>query len=124
MSNHTCIRVFADPDHIAECQQRLLELETQMKSITNIIGLAGNEVRFKILFLLQDKGKQCVCDLSDILSMKIPAISQHLRKMKDGKLVTSNKVGATVFYQLTPGTLQVMQSLFDQVIRTQVEETP
>ncbi|WP_431217102.1 ArsR family transcriptional regulator [Puia sp. P3] len=47
-------------------------------------ALAGNEVRLKILHLLEEEKELCPCDLSDMLGMSIPAISQHLRKMKDG----------------------------------------
>ncbi len=33
----------------------------------------------------------CVCELVDILQMSQPAISQHLRKLKDSDLVKETK---------------------------------
>ncbi len=56
----------------------------------NVLSHAGNEVHQKILFLLSKEKEFCVCDLSDTPSMKIPAISQHLRKMKDSKIIQPN----------------------------------
>ena len=96
-----CIRVLADVNQINQCKEDLSKVENQTKSISNILGLAGNEVRLKILFLLHQEGEMCPCDLSDILNMTVPAISQHLRKLKDGGMVVAKKVGQTVFYSLT-----------------------
>jgi DNA-binding transcriptional ArsR family regulator len=49
--------------------------------------------------------------------MTVPAISQHLKKLREGGLVTSEKVGQTVFYSLVEDNIQVikpvLKSLFD-----------
>ena len=41
-----------------------------------------------------------VCELVDILQMSQPAISQHLRKLKDNGLVKESKKAQWVFYSL------------------------
>ncbi|WP_425291189.1 ArsR family transcriptional regulator [Spirosoma linguale] len=46
-----------------------------------MLNLAGNENRLKLIYLLKEEADLCVCDLSDILGMTIPAASQHLRKL-------------------------------------------
>ena len=91
MKESQCIRVFADQQQIKRCQQRIEQVSLSVTGLSNALGLAGNEVRLKILFLLHEEGELCVCDLSDILDMKISAISQHLRKLKDGKIVHLRK---------------------------------
>ncbi len=73
-----------------------------MHHVANTLNLAGNEVRFKILFLLKEEGELCPCDISDILAMTVPAVSQHLRKLKEGNLVNTKKVAQTVYYSLAP----------------------
>jgi DNA-binding transcriptional ArsR family regulator len=73
-----------------------------MSDMAQILALAGNEVRLKILLLLQQEQRLCVCDLGEILEMKVPAVSQHLRKMKDGGLVFTEREGTVIFYQLNP----------------------
>ena len=73
-----------------------------------MLALAGNGVRLKMLFLLLDQQQLCVCDLADVLQMNVSAISQHLRKLKDGGVVQARKVGQTVFYTLTPALRPVV----------------
>ena len=100
MEKHSCIRVWADVNQIMECKEDVVRIEDQVKSIAKVLDLAGNEVRLKILFLLHKEEEMCPCDLSDVLNMKVPAISQHLRKLKDGGIITDKKVGQTIFYSI------------------------
>jgi len=76
-----------------------------------VLGLAGNAVRLKILHLLHEEGKLCPCDLSDVLGMNVSAVSQHLRKLKDGKLVETKRAGQTIFYSVTQEFLSVLKPL-------------
>ncbi|MEQ8628461.1 metalloregulator ArsR/SmtB family transcription factor [Ekhidna sp.] len=113
----TCIRVLADPVQFKECKESLNRLDEQLELATRVFNLSGNAARLKILFLLNKEGKMCPCDLSDILDISVGGISQHLRKLKDGKLVKDKKVGQTVFYSLIdeniPVIMPVLKSLFE-----------
>ena len=108
----SCIRVYADEKQINACKMRLESLEEPIRFLAKALSLAGNEVRLKILFLLKEEGELCPCDISDILAMTVPAVSQHLRKLKEGRLVTTKKTGQTIFYSLTPGAAEVLQPHF------------
>lgn len=107
----SCIRVLADPVQIKDCKERIEEIKTPISEIAKILNLSGNEVRLKILYLLDSEEKMCPCDLSDVLGMSVPAISQHLRKLKDGGLVIDNKVGQTVFYQLVDDSISILKPI-------------
>ncbi|GAB3242816.1 metalloregulator ArsR/SmtB family transcription factor [Hymenobacter seoulensis] len=111
MTSPTCIRVFADTAHIEQSKHRLAAAEPELQSLAAVLALAGNEVRLKMLFLLLDKQQLCVCDLADVLQMNVSAISQHLRKLKDGGVIQARKVGQTVFYSLSAAHLSVLQPL-------------
>ena len=100
MENNTCLRMLADVNQIKECKEDVKRISGSVKSISKALSLAGNEVRLNILFLLYKEGEMCPCDLSDVLEMKVPAISQHLRKLKDAGLVIDKKIGQTVFYSI------------------------
>ena len=116
MSNaNSCIRVYADEKQINACKDELNQVQNSIARLAKVLNLAGNEVRLKIMYLLHIEGEMCPCDLSDVLGMTVPAISQHLRKMKDGGLVKDNKVGQTVFYSLQDENLKVLNPLFDQI---------
>ncbi|MBN7816871.1 ArsR/SmtB family transcription factor [Algoriphagus pacificus] len=80
--------------------------------LAQVLSLAGNKVRLRILYLLKKESKMCPCDLSDILAMAVPAISQHLRKLKDAGLVETNKVGQTIFYSIFESKNPVLSPIF------------
>lgn len=112
---NTCKRIFADQGQINNCKELLNGTDGLFSELSGLLGLAGNEVRLKILFMLNKEGELCPCDLSDILEMTIPAISQHLRKLKDGNMVYSRKSGQTIFYSIKHSQLELLQPFFDQL---------
>lgn len=115
-NNQTCIRVFADKVQINHCREKLQSSQRTFAELSNLLALAGNEVRLKILYLLEEEGELCPCDLSDILGMSIPAVSQHLRKMKDGNVIEARRSGQTIFYSLKPEQTMLLQPLFRHII--------
>ncbi len=114
-TNQSCIRVFADRHQIDACRDKVRERAGAFNRVSNVLALAGNEVRLKILFLLKEEGELCPCDLSDILGMSIPAISQHLRKMKDRRIVKMRRTGQTLFYSLRTDHMDVLDPVFELI---------
>lgn len=112
---NNCIRLFADPVQIRNCKEKVENTKNAFSRMSAVLSLAGNEVRLKILYLLEEQKELCPCDMSDILGMSIPAISQHLRKMKDGGIIQARKEGQTIFYSLKPEHLKMLRSLFRYV---------
>ncbi len=115
MIKQTCIRQFADHQQIKNCKERIKAANKSFVSLSNILALAGNEVRLTILYLLEEEKELCPCDLSDILGMSIPAVSQHLRKLKDGNVVGTRKEGQTVYYSLTQDNLKILKPFFKHI---------
>ncbi len=114
---NTCIRVLADPVQIKECKETLNLQEEQLDFTTKTFNLAGNAARLKILFLLYKEGEMCPCDLSDILDISVGGISQHLRKLKDGKLIKHKKVGQTVFYSLVTENIEILKPVLENLLK-------
>ena len=124
MNESTCIRLFADHEQINNCKGKLKTAQKSFASLSNILALAGNEVRLKIVYLLEEEKELCPCDLADILGMSIPAVSQHLRKLKDGNVVETRKEGQTIYYSLTQENLKILKPFFKHInIQTQKLET-
>lgn len=115
MEKNTCIRVFADQTQINECREKVKANSTSLVQLGKVLELAGNEVRLKILYLLEEEGELCPCDISDILGMSIPAISQHLRKMKDGNIIEARRSGQTIFYSLKDEHLKILKPFFKYI---------
>ena len=54
-------------------------------------------------------------DLVDILGMTIPAVSHHLRKLKDGNIVETRKEGQTIYYSSRQENSKILRSFFKQI---------
>lgn len=123
MENITCIRQQADTKQIFRCKERVSELNESFDILSSRLELAGNNVRLKILFLLYEENRLCVCDISDILGMTISAISQHLKKLKDRKLIQSEKEAQTIFYSLTEEYEEMLKPFFRILNDNKILET-
>jgi DNA-binding transcriptional ArsR family regulator len=115
-NNQSCIRQFADKVQIENCREIIETNGKAFKQLSGLLALAGNEVRLKILFLLEEENELCPCDLSDILGMSIPAISQHLRKLKDGGIIEGRREGQTIFYSLKQEQLTLLRPFFKHIL--------
>ncbi|MCO6498871.1 MAG: winged helix-turn-helix transcriptional regulator [Vicingus serpentipes] len=100
MESSTCIRALADTKQIEHCKTMLNKISPELSLLAAIVNLTGNETRLKILYLLQLEKRLCVCDMSDILEMTVPAISQQLRKLKDGGVIKSKREGTVIYYSI------------------------
>jgi len=115
MNTSTCIRPYADKVLIGGCKKKLQKAETSFNRLSQVLSLAGNDVRMKMLYLLEEENELCVCDLADILEMTIPAVSQHLRKLKDGNILQTRRNGQTIYYSLKEEHLEIIKPLFEHI---------
>lgn len=63
--------------------------------------LLANQSRLSIVATLIADGELSVGDIADKLQRPLPAISQHLTKLRQGNLVTSRSVGTTRLYRIS-----------------------
>ncbi len=110
-----CIRFYADKVQLNECQKKLKANAASLSQLSKILELAGNEVRLKILYLLEEEDQLCPCDLSDVLGMSIPAVSQHLRKLKDGNIIEARRDGQTIYYSLKEEHVKILKPFFKYI---------
>ena len=123
MENNSCIRQQADIEQINRCKDTVSELSESFDYLANGLSLVGNSVRLKILYLLFEEKRLCVCDLSDILGMNISAISQHLRKMKDRNLLETDREAQTIFYSLTVQYEKILNPFFEILDKNKILES-
>ncbi len=60
-------------------------------------------------------GPTAVNELARTLPVSRPAVSQHLRVLKDAGLVTDSKAGTRRLYQLNPEGVARLRAHFDQM---------
>lgn len=113
VKSNTCIRAYADGIQIERCKEDLKNMELPLLELAEVLFMTGNSVRLKIMYLLQQESQLCPCDISDIMSMTVPAISQHLKKLREAGLVTTKKSGQTIYYSLQEGSQQIIFSLLN-----------
>jgi len=99
-TQESCIRGCANVEMINKSISAISMLDAELMHAVKSFNLMGNETRLKIIFIINSETNVCVCDLSDILGISISAISQQLRKLKDGKILQSKKVGQTIYYTI------------------------
>jgi DNA-binding transcriptional ArsR family regulator len=119
----TCIRQQADIKQLNRCKDLIEDLDESFDYLSNGLELAGNKVRLKILFLLYQEQRLCVCDISDILGMTISSVSQHLRKLKDRNLINSEKEAQTIYYSMTTEFQKLLKPFFKLIEDNKILET-
>ncbi len=73
----------------------------------------GDPTRRRIFELLQS-GPRAVGELAGELPVSRPAVSQHLRVLKEAGLVTERREGTRRIYRLDPDGLDEVRAYFDR----------
>ncbi len=85
------------------------------KDINKLGKGIGNETRYRILQALI-KGEKTVTDLVTMTKLSQPAVSQHLKTLKESNLVTDEKRGQEVYYSLNAEhTLRLLRCLVEDL---------
>ena len=111
----SCTRAEADHKQLLNCRTTIHGMANGFDKISKLLSISGNEVRLKILFLLNMEKELCPCDLADILGMSVPAVSQHIRKMKDAGIISSRREGQTLYYSLNEDETDILNSIFKSI---------
>jgi DNA-binding transcriptional ArsR family regulator len=65
-----------------------------------VFGMLADATRVRIILALRDAGELSVNHLADILDKPAAAVSQHLAKLRLGRIVATRQQGQRVFYRL------------------------
>lgn len=76
------------------------EEEVLILDLAELFKVFGDGTRVKILYALSKKGEICVNDLCESLGISQPAVSHHLRILKQAKLVRYSRNGKNLLYSL------------------------
>ena len=89
-------------------------MDYQFASQQQQLNALGDVTRRTLLEKLR-KGPLPVVELARDLPVSRPAVSQHLRVLKDAGLVTDSKAGTRRLYQLDPEGVARLRAHFDQM---------
>jgi Predicted transcriptional regulators len=94
------------------------ELQPVFRAHAELCKALANEHRLAILYTLS-QGEKCVSDLAAEIGISVHNVSQHLRLLKERRLVRSRKEAQTVYYSITnfkfiQGCTLIRQALIEQ----------
>ncbi|MDF0726829.1 metalloregulator ArsR/SmtB family transcription factor [Cytobacillus sp. S13-E01] len=74
-------------------------MQIEVEKAAAILKLLGDKTRLTMIKML-DTNDCCVCEFVEIFKTSQPAISQHLRKLKDAGIVQETRRGQWIIYSL------------------------
>jgi ArsR family transcriptional regulator, arsenate/arsenite/antimonite-responsive transcriptional repressor len=69
----------------------------------------GHPVRLGIALRLAKEGGTCACDFAELFSISQPAVSQHLKVLREAGLVRTRRDGTQIYYSLDPDGVRALQ---------------
>ncbi|MDP3533209.1 MAG: metalloregulator ArsR/SmtB family transcription factor [Alphaproteobacteria bacterium] len=93
-------------------QSSLEVMQRNAAKAESMLKLLANSKRLMILCHLV-KGKKSVGQLADLVGLSSSALSQHLAKMRDLKMVEADKQGQMVYYHINnPEVEAILSTLY------------
>jgi ArsR family transcriptional regulator len=91
------------------------------RSLAKIFKALGDETRLEIVRMLVDK-ERCVCAFLTSFPMSQPAISNHLRVLREAGVVIDSREGRWIFYRLNPEAMSAITAFCQLTIPTKIPE--
>lgn len=73
--------------------------DADLDAAVEVLRLLADRTRLAVLDLLRDR-ELSVGAIAEALERPVPAVSQHLAKLRSGRLVHTRRDGVTVYYRL------------------------
>ncbi len=104
-----------EPQEIEMIQNQIDRIE-HFQIVADIFKMLGDTTRIRIFWLLCHC-EECVINISAMLEMSSPAVSHHLRPLKNSGLIVSRREGKEVYYRAAD-TLQarLLHEMIEQVM--------
>ena len=115
ITDRTCIRINVDAKKLESLRQDAFSND-HLIALSSFMSATANETRLRILYVLWRSGELCVCDLSDICGITQPAISRHLKILREKALVESRRDAQTIYYRMYEDNpfARMLISLFEE----------
>ena len=98
-----------------QIQEQLGRID-RFQTVAEVFRQLGDTTRIRIFWLLCHC-EECVINISAMLGMSSPAVSHHLRPLKNSGLILSRREGKEVYYRAA-GTQesQLLHQMIEQVM--------
>ena len=106
LTSDRCEIHIVDQEKVAETRQRLLNDEVYTGLAETFAALADSN-RAKIIYSLIGQDL-CVCDIASVVGISESAVSQHLRILRNLRLVKQRKDGRMMYYSINDDHIQTL----------------
>lgn len=107
--NHSDI---SDLEHVSRHLSRISDFE----AVAELFSQLGDPSRVRLFWALCHC-EECVTDIAEMMDMSSPAVSHHLRVLKNCGLIDSRRDGKEVYYKAAEGTKsKLMHNMIEQVM--------
>lgn len=90
----------------------MADFESRAAEAARLLKTLASEKRLMILCKLLETGEMSVMPLSDAVGLSQSALSQHLAKLRDEKIVAFRREGQTIFYRVAdPNIGRILNTL-------------
>lgn len=87
-------------DELLDSLRTKAHANERLVALAAYFDAASNETRLRILHVLHRAGELCVCDLADIFEITQPAVSRHLKILREKALVEARRDAQTIYYSV------------------------
>ena len=89
----------------------------EFRTVSELFSLLGDPTRIRIFWLLCHC-EQCVLNIAALLEMSSPAVSHHLRTLRDTGLIVGRREGKEVFYRAADSeAAQLLHRMIEEIMR-------
>src|ERR671912_2233427 len=79
----------------------------QAVRMAEVAKALGDPIRLQLVDVLRKHaGKVCVCELVPLFNISQPTLSHHLKKLREARIVDSERRGLWAYYYVLPGALE------------------
>lgn len=103
-------------DHEMEYLSNQFSKVKDFQAVSDVFKQFSDTTRIRIFWLLCHC-EECVTDIAALLEMSSPAVSHHLRILRNCNLIVSSRSGKEVYYRASESNLsQTMHQMIEQVL--------
>ncbi|MCP4073102.1 MAG: helix-turn-helix transcriptional regulator [Hyphomicrobiales bacterium] len=90
------------------------KMENNLEEAASLLTMMSNAKRLLILCRLLE-GEKNVMELSQLVGLSQSALSQHLAKLRGGKLVNTRRDAQTIYYSVSCDKVKAMVSVLYKI---------
>ncbi|VBB08890.1 arsr-type transcription regulator hth motif [Lucifera butyrica] len=85
-----------------------------MTGLADVFKALGDETRLEIIHMLLGR-EMCVCDIFSAVNISQPAVSHHLKVLKQAGIVCDKREGKWIYYSMNPEAFDLIEDYMKNI---------